>query len=57
MVKFLILNGNCEGLLSPTELEQSSSETLNYITRLTWNCVLKVKLVWKICRKAIWHFT
>ena len=42
MVKFLTLNGNFEGLLSPTELEQSSSETLDYnIACLTWNCVLK----------------
>ena len=35
------LNANFEGLLSPTELEQSSSETLDYIAHLTWNCVLK----------------
>ena len=41
MVKFLTLNGNFEGLLSLTELEQSSNETLNYIACLTWNCVLK----------------
>ena len=41
MVKFLTLNSNFEGLLAPTELEQSSSETLDYIARLTWNCVLK----------------
>ena len=41
MVNFLTLNGNFEGLLSPTELEQSSSETLDYIARLAWNCVPK----------------
>ena len=41
MVKFLTLNGNFEGLLSPTELKQSSNETLDYIARLTWNCILK----------------
>ena len=41
MVKFLTLNGNFEGLLSPTELEQSLNETLDYIAHLTWNCVLK----------------
>ena len=41
MVKFLTLNSNFEGLLSPTELEQSSNETLDNIARLTWNCVLK----------------
>ena len=41
MVKFITLNSNFEGLLSPTELEQSSSETLGSIACLTWNCVLK----------------
>ena len=41
MVKVLTLNGNFEGLLSPTELEQSSNEILDYIARLMWNCVLK----------------
>ena len=41
MVKFLTLNGNFEGLLSSTELEQSSSETLDYIARLMWNYVFK----------------
>ena len=41
MVKFLTLNSNFEGLLSPTRLEQSLCETLDYIARLTWNCVLK----------------
>ena len=40
-MKFLTLKGNFEDLLSPTGLEQSSSETLDYIARLTWNCVLK----------------
>ena len=43
MVKFLTLNGNFEGLLLATELKQSSSETLDYMARLTWNCVLKSK--------------
>ena len=42
MVNFLPLNSNFEGLLSPTELKQSSSETLDYMARLTWNCVLKL---------------
>ena len=43
-MKFLTLNvGNFEGLaiVSPTELEQSSSETLDYMAHLTWICVLK----------------
>ena len=31
----MTLSGNFEGLLSVTELEQSSKETLNYITHLT----------------------
>ena len=41
MVKFLTLYSNFEDLLSPRELKQSSSETLDYIACLTWNCVLK----------------
>ena len=41
MVKFLTLSSSFKGLLSPTELEQSSSETLDYMAHLTWNCVLK----------------
>ena len=42
MVKFLTLNCNFEGLVSPTELEQSSSETLDYMAHLTLICVLKL---------------
>ena len=41
MIKFWTLNDNFEGLLSPTELEQSSSETLDYMAHLTWICPLK----------------
>ena len=41
MVKFMTLNSNSEGLLSPTELEQSSNETLDYFACMIWNCVLK----------------
>ena len=41
MVKCLSLNSNFKGLLSPTELKQSPTETLDYIARLMWNCVLK----------------
>ena len=36
MVKFLTLNCNFEGLVSPMELEQSSSETLDYMAYLTF---------------------
>ena len=39
MVKFLTLNSTFEGLLSPTELKQSSSETLDYIAHLTYGIV------------------
>ena len=46
MVKFLTLNCNCEGLVSPTELEQSSSETLDYMAHLALICALNYKLNW-----------
>ena len=35
-VEFLTINCIFEGLLSATELEQSSKETLDYVAHLTW---------------------